>query len=95
MIKAYNFLASWQLFPEKGSYEFGNRPKSGIFKIVATENKKELTIHLNWVSLENQAFASQYNLTADGALHAFTETEFADSVKSNFIDAINFEILFY
>jgi hypothetical protein len=33
MVDAYNFLASWQLFPEKGTYEFGSRPKSGIYKI--------------------------------------------------------------
>ena len=95
MITAYNFIASWQLFPEKGTYEYGNRPKSGIYKIEATANKNEITIISNWVTLEDQAFASQYNLTPDGALHAFTEIEFADSVKSNFIDAINFEILFY
>ena len=95
MITAYNFIASWQLFPEKGTYEYGNRPKSGIYKIEATTNKKEITVITNWVTLENQAFASQYNLTADGELHAFTETDFADSVKANFIDAINFEILFY
>ena len=55
MVQAYNFLASWQLFPEKGSYEKGGRPKSGIYKIEATEGKKELTIYHNWVSLENQA----------------------------------------
>ena len=36
MITAYNFIASWQLFPEKGNYEYGNRPKSGIYKIEIT-----------------------------------------------------------
>ena len=42
MITAYNFIASWQLFPEKGSYENGNRPKSGIYKIESAEAKKQL-----------------------------------------------------
>jgi hypothetical protein len=30
MVQAYNFLASWQLFPEKGTYELGNTRKPGI-----------------------------------------------------------------
>ena len=41
MVQAYNFLAAWQLFPEKGNYEYGERPKSGIYKIEALEGKKE------------------------------------------------------
>jgi hypothetical protein len=40
MVQAYNFLASWQLFPEKGAYENGERPKSGIYKVEAKEGKK-------------------------------------------------------
>ena len=95
MVTAYNFIASWQLFPEKGTYEYGNRPKSGIYKIEAAENKKELLISMNWVTLENQAFASQYKLIADGELHLFSDEEFADTIKANFIDALNFETFFY
>ena len=33
MVQAYNFLASWQLFPEKCTFEFGIAPKSGNYKI--------------------------------------------------------------
>lgn len=94
MIQAYNFIASWQLFPEKGTYEFGNRPKSGIYKIEATQNKKEIAISMNWVTLENQAFASSYILNTDGAAIPFDEKEIADAVKANFIDALNFEVQF-
>ncbi len=95
MITAYNFIASWQLFPEKGSYENGNRPKSGIYKIESAETKKQLLISMNWVTLENQAFSSSYSLIADGELHPFEDIEFADSIKGNFIDALNFETFFY
>ncbi len=95
MITAYNFTGSWQLFPEKGTYEYGNRPKSGIYKIEASDKKKELLISMNWVTLENQAFASQYNLVADGEMHPFNDKEFADTVRGNFIDALNFETFFY
>ncbi len=100
MITAYNFIGSWQLFPEKGTYGSGNRPKSGIYKIEAAEARKELLISINWVTLENQAFSSQYTIVADGALHPLVENDttssaFADSLGANFIDALQFEVLFY
>lgn len=95
MVQAYNFLASWQLFPEKCNYEQGERPKSGIYKIEAVEGTKNLVISHNWVSLENQAFTSQYTVNADGGLNDFTHHELADKVQVVFIDSIQFEIHFY
>jgi hypothetical protein len=95
MVQAYNFLASWQLFPEKSNYEFGERPKSGIYKIEAIENKKELSISRNWVTLENNAFASQYKIQADGLLNDFYDHESATHVQVSFADSISFEIHFY
>lgn len=95
MVAAYNFLASWQLFPEKGSYEFGERPKSGIYKIESVGESKELLIHHNWVTLENQAFASDYKVIADGNLNDFENKDLADEVQVNFPDGITFEIHFY
>lgn len=94
MIQAYNFIASWQLFPEKGIYEFGNRPKSGIYKIAATKNKKEISISINWVTLENQAFASAYTISVEDEHFPFEEKELADYTQTNFIDALNFEVAF-
>ena len=96
MVQAYNFLAAWQLFPEKGIYEQGERPKSGIYKIESPEGKKELIIYHNWVTLENQALSSQYHVVADGALNPFySQHDLADQVQVNFIDSISFEIHFY
>ena len=95
MITAYNFISSWQLFPEKGTYELGNRPKSGIYKIEATDSKKEIAISSNWVTLENQAFSTAYKMFADGDLHSFADTDIADEVKTVFVDAICFETYFY
>jgi len=95
MVQAYNFLASWQLFPEKSNYEFGERPKSGIYKIESAEQRKELQISHNWVTLENKAFASQYKINADGALNEISDKELADHVQVNFPDSISFEIHFY
>jgi hypothetical protein len=95
MVQAYNFMASWQLFPEKGNYEWGERPKSGIYKIESAEEKKELRIIHNWVTLENQAFSSEYMIVADGSLHDFANKELADQAQATFTDSINFEIHFY
>ena len=95
MIQAYNFIASWQLFPEKGTYEYGDRPKSGIYKIEPITATKELFISHHWVTLENQAFAADYKVIADGELHSFTNKELADAAQVNFPDGINFEIHFY
>jgi hypothetical protein len=94
MIQAYNFLASWQLFPEKGSYELGERPKSGIYKIESA-GEKELVIEHTWVSLENSAFNASYRIVADGDLNEFHDQTFADHAQVQFPDGIRFEIHFY
>jgi len=95
MVIAYNFLASWQLFPEKGNYESGNRPKSAIYKIETTGVEKELSVSMNYLSLENQAFSSRYTIRPDGQLHNFENTEMAHQVQAIFSDGITFEILFF
>jgi len=95
MIQAYNFLASWQLFPEKGTYESGERPKSGIYKIESPENKRELSFNHSWVSLDNKAYTSEYTIAADGDLHTFDDHKLADEVQVSFIDSISFDLHFY
>ncbi len=95
MIKAYNFIASWQLFPEKCSYENGDRPKSGTYRIEADGEHNEISISHNWVSLENQAYSAEYTANADGDIHEFTSNEMADKVQVSFPDGIHFEVHFY
>ena len=95
MVQAYNFLASWQLFPEKGTYEFGDRPKSGIYRIESVEGKRELIISNHWVTLENQALSFRYHIIADGNLNPFEHHELADQAQVSFIDSISFEVHFY
>jgi hypothetical protein len=95
MIKAYNFLGSWQLFPEKGTYENGTRPKSGLYKIESKENSKELSIDHSWTSIENEGFTSQYKVVADGDINEFEDRSFAEQVQVSFIDSIQFEMHFY
>lgn len=95
MVQAYNFLASWQLFPEKGNYESGERPKSGIYKIEAGDEKRMLRIYHNWVALDNRAFAASYSILADGNINEFNDHQLADQVQVVFTDSISFEIHFY
>ncbi len=95
MVEAYNFLASWQLFPEKGSYELGLRPKSGIYKIELGGTGKQLNISMNWVSLEDQAFASQYSVIPDGELREFNDSDLGESIKSEFTGSHTFETSFF
>lgn len=94
MVQAYNFLASWQLFPEKGTYEQGNRPKSGIYKIEKGDDDKQLRISSNWVTLEDHAFAAQYIIIPDGDDHAVEGMEIADALRAVFIDGSAFEVFF-
>lgn len=95
MITVYNFIGSWQLFPEKSIYEMGDRPKSGICIIASNNQSKLISINTNWVTLENQAFTAEYEFVADGSLHTFTADDWADTVKIELISSINFEILFF
>ena len=94
MIEAYNFLASWQLFPEKGTYEFGNRPKSGIYKIELGSTGKQVTISMNWVSLEDQAFASQFSITPDSDWYPFEDIALGDAVKAAFESQLQLKVWF-
>ncbi len=94
MVEAYNFLASWQLFPEKGTYEFGQRPKSGIYKIELGASSRQLDISMNWVSLEDQAFSWQYTVTPDGQEYQHNHHEIAEVITSHFDASSSMEITF-
>ena len=95
MVQLYNFLGSWQLFPEKGHYEFGDRPRSGIYKIESSEKKKEISVSHSWTTIENQGFSSQYKVVVDGEMHSFEDKQFADAVQVELVDSISFELHFY
>lgn len=94
MVQAYNFLASWQLFPEKCDFGYGVPPKSGNYRIESVQNGHALSIHINWVSLENEAFYTQYELVPDGTFHPFADREIADSLKAEFINASTMQFVF-
>ncbi len=94
MVSAYNFIASWQLFPEKGSYENGSRPKSGYFQITTGEDKNYLTVNNSWVTLENASFAAKYDIVIDDSLQPFYDADFATHVRGKAVSTIRLEISF-
>ncbi len=95
MVDLYNFLAAWQLFPERGTYEFGAGPKSGIYKMELGKSTKELVISMNVVTYDDQAFFSHYAVMADGEEHDFENIEVAERVQVKLLDLVSFEIQFY
>ena len=94
MVQAYNFLASWQLFPEKCDFQSGTAPKSGNYKIESIRNGHALSISINWVSIENEAFYSQYEMVPDGSLHPFADPEIADTIHGEIPNASMMHFIF-
>ena len=94
MVQAYNFLASWQLFPEKCKFQFGLIPKSGNYKIESINNGHKLLISINWVSIENEAFYSQYSVLPDDEIRPLDNQEIADSIKARIINASTIRCVF-
>jgi len=90
----YNFLAAWQLFPEKGSYEFGMRPKSGLYRIAFNNSQKEVQITMSWVTLEDHAFTSEFAVFPDGDAHLLSTPDLADTATAHVIDSTHFTIAF-
>jgi hypothetical protein len=86
MVQAYNFLASWQLFPEKCSYEKGSPPKSGNYRIESANNQQELNIQINWVTLDNEAYYSQYEMRPDGLPRPYSDQSMAESIRAEIVN---------
>jgi hypothetical protein len=92
MVQAYNFLASWQLFPEKCQFQHGLTPKSGQYRIESIRQGHALSISSNWVSMDNQAFYSQYELVPDNQPQELKDSVVADSIAGEITDASSFII---
>lgn len=94
MVQAYNFLASWQLFPEKGSYELGERPRSGTYRIHTNGNEPAISMEANWVNIQGQAFSSRFTLIPDGQLRNVEYMDSSADVVGQFLDGSRFETRF-
>lgn len=83
MVQAYNFLAAWQLFPEKCSYEQGQTPKSGNCNIESIQNGTRLRISTNWVTHLNEAFFTSFECVPDGVAYDFPDKEIAHQIRAS------------
>lgn len=92
MVDLHNFLASWQLYPERGTYQAGVRPKSAIYRIEALGEL--VAISMNWVSLEDHAFTSRYTLIPNGEEQPLADHSLADTVKIVVTSSTHFETHF-
>ena len=92
MHELYNFLFSWQLFPEMGTYHSIDRPKSGIYKINYLDNTSTIQIELNWVNIDNHAYNTSYSISSDGQKHTIQNNLIFDEASYSFIDHKNFII---
>ncbi|WP_216593200.1 MULTISPECIES: DUF2452 domain-containing protein [Sediminibacterium] len=95
MVQAYNFLASWQLFPEKCDFQKGIAPKSGNYKIESIENGQALSFSINWVSLDNEAFYTQYKVFPNDSLQKLEDNQLADEIKSVIVNSSTLSVVFY
>lgn len=75
MMDAYNFIAGWQLFPEKCVYQKGLVPRSGTFKIAAAGDS--LVFINNWVTVEGTAFTTQFTVAPNGQPQPFEDAALA------------------
>ncbi len=91
--KAYNFLYSWQLIPEKCDYQMGVPPKSSIYKMEKTEDGQAIVISMSWLTHDNQSFKTAYQFVPDGEEHAFEHTEVAETIKGDFSGSHTFHIV--
>jgi len=92
MNSAYNFIGSWQLFPERGNYEWGTRPKSGLYQVENNSQNQELTIKQSWITLENEGYNFQYNLDAGGEQRPLPEPLVGEIVQLTHLDNLNLEV---
>jgi hypothetical protein len=93
MVQVYNFLASWQLFPEKCTFENGITPKSGQYRIESIQQGHALSITSNWVSMDQEAFFSEYQLTPDNQPRPFPDQQLADTVIGNVLNAATLQVI--
>lgn len=94
MVDLYNFLFAWQLFPEKGTYQVGHRPKSGNYTLTCNAEAQLLQINMHWVSLEDQAFHSNYTVAMNGSVSSLTNSLEADTIRLIGSGSLLFEVVF-
>lgn len=92
---AYNFLASWQLFPEKCVFEHGLAPKSGNYRMESIQDGMAISISSNWVTLEQEAYHTQYTIIPNGERQPFDNEALAQEVQATLENTSTLRIIFF
>jgi hypothetical protein len=92
MTDLHHFLGSWQLFPEQGTYQHGERPRSASYKLEAVGDL--LAVEMNWVSMVEHAFCSRYSLIPNGEWQPFADLVVADSIRTVMHTSSSFDLEF-
>jgi Protein of unknown function (DUF2452) len=93
VIKPYNFLASWQLVPEKCDYQLGVPPKSSICKMESSDGEDIVTLSLSWLTHDNQSYKTAYTFIPDGKPYKFEHEEVATTIVATLTGSYNLKIL--
>ena len=81
--------------PEKCDFQKGMSPKSGNYKIESIDNGQALSVSINWVSLDNEAFYTQYRLVPNDAMQKLEDNEIADEIKATIVNSSTLCVTFY
>lgn len=94
MLQAYNFLASWQLFPEKCNFQYGVAPKSGNYKMDTDAGQQHLLVSINWVTQDNSAFFSEYQFIPNGQWQPFKNEDWANAIRGEVLNTATMVVEF-
>jgi hypothetical protein len=92
MVKVYNFLGSWQLFPERSIYKIVQRPLSAIYTIESDVDTHRLRISQSVQHLDQSAIQSSYTVLAESGIQDFDETSVAQQSCVYFVSSTEFNI---
>lgn len=95
MVEAYNFLASWQLFPEKSEYEQGMAAKSGFLRIEGAGGGKALRFSEQYVAQDGQGSFTEYILVANGEKQPIGSPEAMAEASFTVVNASHLHLMFY
>ncbi|GIQ69603.1 hypothetical protein XYCOK13_24270 [Xylanibacillus composti] len=78
------FLGEWTLVPHLCSYEVGQPPKQGLYRIEWSNDL--LVCSLSWVSTDNTKHQTTYLTKPDGVARPYTTSDLADTILTRLSD---------
>jgi hypothetical protein len=73
------FIGTWELIPEKSSYELGQPPRSGTYRI--SESGEGYAIDMTWTTPQGAPAALSYRAIPDDKRYTQEDTSVADETS--------------